>query len=165
MFLAGDQVNKSSHVPYWWIIGSLAVGLVVIVVVVLLFVFLRSSSCCRGSQGSQTKESDGKVPHKFHILRNTSFCCASGRSICCKSGDWNQPNGESSNRHMNIPTGINSNLLDFSITLMTKSKYLLFTDYIVDYNVFLYIQRNSNHVEGIRLNAVVKEKKKEIHLN
>lgn len=155
MFLAGDQVNKNSHVPYWWIIGSLAVGLVLIVVVVLLFVFLRSSSCCRGSQGSQAKDSDGKVPHKFHILRNTSFCCASGRSICCKSGDWNKPNGESSNRHMNIPTGINSNLLDFSIILMTKSKdFVVYRLYCVYYNVFLYILRNSNHVEGIRLNAV-----------
>lgn len=108
----GDQVNKNSHVPYWWIIGSLAVGLVLIVVVVLLFVFLRSSSCCRGSQGSQAKDSDGKVPHKFHILRNTSFCCASGRSICCKSGDWNKPNGESSNRHMNIPTVIGTDVFE-----------------------------------------------------
>ena len=106
MFLAGDQVNKKSHIPYWWIIGSLAVGLALIIVVVLLFVCLRSSGCCRGSQGSQAKDSDGKSSHKFQILRNTSFCCASGRSVCGKSGDFQRPNGESSNRHMNIPTGI-----------------------------------------------------------
>lgn len=132
----GDQVNKSSHVPYWWIIGSLAVGLVLIVVVVLLFVFLRSSSCCRGSQGSQAKESDGKVPHKFHILRNTSFCCASGRSICCKSGDWNQPNGESSNRHMNIPTVIGTDVFEVEKPVVfTYEAILSATDGFSDSNL------------------------------
>lgn len=98
-------MNKSSHLPYLWIIGSLAVGLAIIIVVALLFVFLRSSSCFRGSQGGQAKNSDGKISHNFQILRNTSFCCASGRSICCKSEDWNNHKGESSNRQMNIPKG------------------------------------------------------------
>lgn len=100
-------MNHKTHVPYWWIIGSLAVGLTLIIVVVLLFVSLRSSGCFGGSQESQTKDSNGKVSHKFHILRNTSFCCASGRSICGKSQDWSHSHGESSNRQMNIPTGLN----------------------------------------------------------
>ncbi|KAL1538301.1 LysM domain receptor-like kinase 3 [Salvia divinorum] len=110
--IVGDQVNKKSHIPYWWIIGSLAVGLALIIVAVLLFVCLRSSGCCRGSQGSQAKDSDGKSPHKFHILRNTSFCCASGRSVCGKSGDFQRPNVESSNRHMNIPTVIGTDVFE-----------------------------------------------------
>ncbi|XP_047964159.1 lysM domain receptor-like kinase 3 [Salvia hispanica] len=110
--IVGDQVNKKSHIPYWWIIGSLAVGLALIIMVVLLFVCLRSSGCCRGSQGSQAKDSDGKSSHKFQILRNTSFCCASGRSVCGKSGDFQRPNGESSNRHMNIPTVIGTDVFE-----------------------------------------------------
>ncbi|XP_042020977.1 lysM domain receptor-like kinase 3 [Salvia splendens] len=110
--IVGDQVNKKSHIPYWWIIGSLAVGLALIIVVVLLFVCLRSSGCCRGTQGSQAKDSDGKSSHKFQILRNTSFCCASGRPVCGKSGDFQRPNGESSNRHMNIPTVIGTDVFE-----------------------------------------------------
>ncbi|XP_042022689.1 lysM domain receptor-like kinase 3 [Salvia splendens] len=110
--IIGDQVNKKSHIPYWWIIGSLAVGLALIIVGVLLFVCLRLSGCCRGSQGSQAKDSDGKSSHKFQILRNTSFCCASGRSVCGKSGDFQRPNGESSNRHMNIPTVIGTDVFE-----------------------------------------------------
>lgn len=130
MFLAADQANKNTHVPYWWIIGSLAAGLALIIVVVFLFAFLRSSGCFRGSQGSQAKDSDGKISHKFHILRNTSFCCASGRSICCKSGDWNHPNAESSNRQMNIPTGLNIRLTGFCLYI-NDQKYII--------NIFLHI--------------------------
>ncbi|KAK4479593.1 hypothetical protein RD792_015111 [Penstemon davidsonii] len=105
------QVNHKSHVPYWWIIGSL-VGLALIIMLVLLFVSLRSSTCFSGTRGSQAKDSVGKIPHKFHILRNTSFCCASGRSVSCKSGNLKRPTGESSNRHMNIPTVIGTDVFD-----------------------------------------------------
>ncbi|XP_057773150.1 lysM domain receptor-like kinase 3 [Salvia miltiorrhiza] len=134
--IVGDQVNKKSHVPYWWIIGSLAVGLALIIVMVLLFVFLRSSGCCRGSQGSQAKDSDAKSSHKFHILRNTSFCCASGRSICGKSGDFHRPNGESSNRHMNIPTVIGTDVFEVEKPLVfTYEDILSATDGFSDSNL------------------------------
>ncbi|KAH6782320.1 protein kinase family protein / peptidoglycan-binding LysM domain-containing protein [Perilla frutescens var. hirtella] len=134
--VVGDQVNKNSHVPYWWIIGSLAVGLALIIVVALLFVFLRSSGCCRGSEGSQAKDSDGKISHKFHILRNTSFCCASGRSICGKSADWNRPNGESSNRHMNIPTVIGTDVFEVEKPVVfTYEEIVSVTDGFSDSNL------------------------------
>ncbi|KAL6568201.1 LysM domain receptor-like kinase 3 [Orobanche hederae] len=101
-----DQVNHKTHIPYWWIIGSLAGGLVLTIIVVLLFVSLRSSGCLR-TQESQPKDSSRKISHKFHILRNTSFCCASRRSQ-----DRDHPKGESSNRQMNIPTVIGADIFD-----------------------------------------------------
>ncbi|XP_011072436.1 lysM domain receptor-like kinase 3 [Sesamum indicum] len=125
-----DQMNHKTHVPYWWIIGSLAAGLALILVVVLLFV------CLKGSQGSQAKDSDGKISHKFHILRNTSFCCASRRSICCKSGDWDHPHGESSNRQMNIPTVIGTDVFDVEKPVVfTYEEILSSTDGFSDSNL------------------------------
>ncbi|KAL0341965.1 UNVERIFIED_CONTAM: LysM domain receptor-like kinase [Sesamum calycinum] len=125
-----DQMKNKTHVPYWWIIGSLAAGLVLIFVVVLLFV------CLKGSQGSQAKDSDGKISHKFHILRNTSFCCASRRSICCKSGDWDHPHGESSNRQMNIPTVIGTDVFDVEKPVVfTYEEILSSTDGFSDSNL------------------------------
>ncbi|KAL0319309.1 UNVERIFIED_CONTAM: LysM domain receptor-like kinase [Sesamum angustifolium] len=125
-----DQMKNKTHVPYWWIIGSLAAGLVLILVVVVLFV------CFKGSQGSQAKDSDGKISHKFHILRNTSFCCASRRSICCKSGDWDHPHGESSNRQMNIPTVIGTDVFDVEKPVVfTYEEILSSTDGFSDSNL------------------------------
>ncbi|KAI3463300.1 hypothetical protein Pfo_019963 [Paulownia fortunei] len=131
-----DQVNHKTHVPYWWIIGSLAVGVALIVMAVLLFVSLRSSGCFSGSRGSQTKHSDWKISHKFHILRNTSFCCTSGRSICCESGDRKHPNGESSNRQMNIPTVIGTDVFDVEKPVVfTYEEILSSTDGFSDSNL------------------------------
>ncbi|KAL8043190.1 hypothetical protein ABFX02_09G102800 [Erythranthe guttata] len=133
---AANKVNGKSRVPYWWIIGSLAVGLVLIIVLVLLFISLRSSKCFGGSQKSQPKDSNGKIPHKFRILRNTSFCCASGRSICCKSGDFNHPNGESSNRQMNIPSVIGTDVFDVEKpVIFTYQEILSSTDGFSDSNL------------------------------
>ncbi|XP_051148104.1 lysM domain receptor-like kinase 3 [Andrographis paniculata] len=105
-FVDGNS-NRHRHIPYWWIIGGLSIGLALIIVTVVLFVSFKSSGCL----GSDAKDSDGKSSHKFQILRNTSFCCASRRSTCCDSADRNHP-GESSNRHMNIPTVIGTDVLD-----------------------------------------------------
>ncbi|KAL2539203.1 LysM domain receptor-like kinase 3 [Abeliophyllum distichum] len=107
-----DQVNHKASVPYWWIIGSLAVGLALIVIVILIFVSLKSSSCFSGGRGSRAKDSDEKTSHEFQILRKTSFCCASGRYICCRSGDWKQPTREPSNRQINIPTVVGTDFFD-----------------------------------------------------
>ncbi|CAA0826897.1 LysM domain receptor-like kinase 3 [Striga hermonthica] len=100
-----NHVGHKTRIPYWWIIGSLAGGLAVIFVLVLLFISLRSSGCLRRAQENQSKNSDGKISHKFHILRNTSFCCASRRSR-----EWDHPRGESSNRH--LPTVIRTDVFD-----------------------------------------------------
>lgn len=98
-------MNHKDHVHYGWIIGGLGVGLALIAVVLLICVCLKSSSCFAEGRGSLAKDSDGKSPHKFQILRTRSYCCGSRRYICCKSSDVKQTNGESSNRQMNIPRG------------------------------------------------------------
>ncbi|KAL3511735.1 hypothetical protein ACH5RR_024452 [Cinchona calisaya] len=110
--IAATQVNHKTHVPFWWIIGSLAVGLVLIIILVVVIISLRSSNCYAGSLGGHSKNSADKNSQKFHILRNTSFCCASGRYICCKSGDLRRPNGEASDRQMNIPKVIGTDVFD-----------------------------------------------------
>lgn len=90
------------HVPYQWIIGSLAVGLALIIAVIGFFVCSRSSISYDDTQGSRAKDpKGGKVSHKFRILQTTSFCCVS------RSDDWRDNSGESSDRHMNIPKGRN----------------------------------------------------------
>lgn len=102
---AENKVSNKAHISYWWILGSLGFGLVVLVLV-FIFVCLRRSSCFAKTQGSNEQNLDDKTSHKFQVLRNTSFYCASGRSICCNSGDWKQTDGESSDRKMNVPKGL-----------------------------------------------------------
>ncbi|KAL2462614.1 LysM domain receptor-like kinase 3 [Forsythia ovata] len=131
-----DQVNHKASVPYWWIIGSLAVGLALIVIVILIFVSLKSSSCFAGVRGSRAKYSDEKTSHEFQILRKTSFCCASGRYICCRSGDWKQPTGEPSNRQINIPTVVGTDFFDMEKPVVfTHEEILSSTDGFSDSNL------------------------------
>lgn len=128
-------VNHKPRVHYWWIIGSLVIGLTLVIIVVLVFI-LRSSGCFGGPQGSQIKESDEKDFPKFRILRNTSFCCASGRYICCKSGELKQQNRESSNRQMNIPSVIGTDVFDVEKPVVfTYEEVLSSTDEFSDSNL------------------------------
>lgn len=113
------QENHKDHVPYGWIIGGLGVGLALIAVILVICVCSKSSLCCAEGRGSLAKESDGKNPHKFQILR-TSYCCGSGRYICCKSADVKQTNGESSNRQMSIPRGFFLNFSPLCLHLFSK---------------------------------------------
>ncbi|KAA8540349.1 hypothetical protein F0562_024732 [Nyssa sinensis] len=134
--VAANQVNHKAHMPYGWIIGSLGVGLALIVITVIIFVSLRSSSCFTEAQQSCAKDPGGKIPHKFHILRTTSFCRASGRYICCKSGDWKQTNGESSDRQINIPKAMGTDVFDVEKPVVfTHEEILSSTDGFSDSNL------------------------------
>lgn len=117
--------------------GSLGVGLALIVVFVLIFVSLKSSRFSEG-QGSHAKDHDEKGSHKFHILRNTSFCCGSGRYSCCKPGDIKQSNVESSDRKINIPTGLFFNCTRSSyFRLLCRTKnYILSNHYV--FTIFMH---------------------------
>ncbi|XP_061358370.1 lysM domain receptor-like kinase 3 [Gastrolobium bilobum] len=99
---SGDQVNHNAHVPYGWIIGGLGAGLVLIILSVILYVCLRSSNCFADAR-SHEKDDEGKISHKFHILRNPSFFCGSGRYICGKHVEQKQTDGESSNHTVTVP--------------------------------------------------------------
>ncbi|KAK7349215.1 hypothetical protein VNO77_06399 [Canavalia gladiata] len=99
---SADPVNRKAHVPYGWIVGGLGVGLVLILLAVILCVCLRSSICFAEDR-SHEKDVEGKISHKFHILRNPSFFCGSGRYICGKPVDQKQTDGESSNHTTTIP--------------------------------------------------------------
>lgn len=108
--LSANRVNHKAHMPYLWIVGSLGFILVAIVIGIVLYVCLRSSSCCAEARRGHSKDPDGQI--RFHVLRNPSFCCASGRFICCKSADWKQTNGDSSNQEIAIPKALGSHVLD-----------------------------------------------------
>ncbi|GAV61254.1 LysM domain-containing protein/Pkinase_Tyr domain-containing protein [Cephalotus follicularis] len=127
---AAIPVPHKDHVPYVWIIGSLGIGLLVILLGVVAFVFLRSSCCLTEARGNLAKDPDGKISHKFHILRNPSFCCASGRYICCKLGDWKQTNGESrlsSNHENTIPKAVGTDVFDMEKPVVFTYEEILYS--------------------------------------
>lgn len=101
--MAANQVDNKAHVPYTWIIGGLGVGLALIVLSIILCVSMRSSHRFADARSSHAKDTEGKIFHKFHILRNSSFCCGSGRYISDKPVDQKQTDGESSNHQITIP--------------------------------------------------------------
>ncbi|XP_022955950.1 lysM domain receptor-like kinase 3 [Cucurbita moschata] len=98
--------------PYIWIVGSLGIILVLILVGIVSYACFRWLKCFSRSRSSHSKDPGGKVPHKFHILGKSSFCCASGRYICCSSAGWKQANGESSDNQSAFPKVIESNVFD-----------------------------------------------------
>ncbi|KAI4355579.1 hypothetical protein L6164_004338 [Bauhinia variegata] len=100
---SANQSNHKAHVPYRWIIGGLAVGLTLIILSIILYVSLRSSNRFAKARRSHAKDADSKVSHNFHILRNPSFCCGSGRYICGKPVEQKKTDGESSNHQITIP--------------------------------------------------------------
>lgn len=133
--VAENTVNHKAHVPYGWIFGSLGFGLALIVLVVI-FVSLRTSSCFAETRGSNGQNLDEKSSHKFQILQTTSFCCASGGYICCKSGDWKQTNGESSDRQMNVPKAMGPDVFDLEKPVVfTYEEVLACTDGFSDSNL------------------------------
>ncbi|KAJ6700819.1 hypothetical protein OIU74_012210 [Salix koriyanagi] len=121
-----------AHVPYGWIIGGFGIGLVLIVLCIIICVSLKSSSCFSESQGSHAEPPDAKISQKFHILRKQSFCCTSGRSICCKSVDWKQTNGESSSHQITIPKGLATDAFDEKPVVFTCEEILFATDEFLD---------------------------------
>ncbi|KAG6727791.1 hypothetical protein I3842_02G142500 [Carya illinoinensis] len=110
---SGNQENRKAHLPYKWIFGGSLIGLALIILLsILVCVSLRSSNCFTEAQRSHTKDHDEKVSHKFQILRRPSFCCASGRYVCCKSQDLKQTNGESSNHQITVPKALGTDVFD-----------------------------------------------------
>lgn len=106
-------MDHKAHVPYLWIVGSLGIVLVVIVLGILLYVCLRSSKCLTEERRGHSKDPDGQI--RFHILGKPSFCCGSGRYMCCTSADWKQTNGDSSNQQITIPKGLLSELFYLAV--------------------------------------------------
>ncbi|KAL4560011.1 hypothetical protein LXL04_032159 [Taraxacum kok-saghyz] len=105
--VAVKQSNQKARVPYGWIVASLGVGLALIIAVTGFLICSRSSICFDDSEGSHGNDSKvHKNSHKFRILRTTSFCCGS------KKDDWRETIGESSDRHMNIPKVIGTDVFD-----------------------------------------------------
>ncbi|KAK4756479.1 hypothetical protein SAY87_006606 [Trapa incisa] len=115
--------QNKARVPYGWIIGGIGVILVVIILCIAVLFLVRSSAC----YVNHTKDSDGKVSHKFHILRNPSFLCGSGHYICCKQGDWKQTNGESSNNQINVPRVLGTDILDVEKPVVFSYEDVLFS--------------------------------------
>ncbi|XP_011008103.1 PREDICTED: lysM domain receptor-like kinase 3 [Populus euphratica] len=132
IFSANIPTIHKAPVPYGWIIGSLGIGLALIVLCIIICVSLKSSSCFTESRGSHAKPPDGKISQNFHILRKQSFFCTSGRSICCKSVDWKQTNGESSSHQITVPKGLATDVFDEKPVVFTYEEILFATDEFLD---------------------------------
>lgn len=117
LFVTGDEVNHKYHVPFGWIVGGLGFGLILIIFGIILCVCLRSSNCFSDSR-SHEKDDERKVSHKFHILRNPSFFCGSGRYICGKHVDQKQTDGDSSNHTITVPKASSNLLIVFSSRIL-----------------------------------------------
>lgn len=123
---AGNQVDRKARMSYGWIIGGLVVGLGLIILSIAVCIWLRSSSCFKEAQGNSAKDPGGRSSHKFHILQKPSFCCGSGRYICCKSGDYIQTTGEVSNPPITIPKALGTDVFDMEKPVVFTYDEILF---------------------------------------
>ena len=120
LWIADNAESPKRHPPYIWIVGSLGIILVLILVGIVGYACFRWLKCFSRSRSSHSKDPIGKVSHKFHILGKSSFCCASGRYICCSSADWKQASRESSDNQSAIPKGSFSSWPYFSWSQLPK---------------------------------------------
>ncbi|KAH9605117.1 hypothetical protein KSS87_005741 [Heliosperma pusillum] len=113
--------NHGKHVPYGWIVAGLGICLALVVIIVFVCIIWRSSICHSEGQESHPEDSSGRRAHKFQILRNSSFCCASGR-FCNRSNDWQQTSVVQLNSHhqMNIPRAIGNETFEMEKPLVYK---------------------------------------------
>ncbi|WZZ64360.1 hypothetical protein YC2023_075730 [Brassica napus] len=133
---AADQVNHTSkgggHVPYIWIVGGLTVVLALLVICILVCICLRSSSC-------SSNDEDSGGGHSFQILRKSGFFCGSARYNCCRSGDFRQTNGETTQSHhqvVAIPKGIVDGVFEIEKpTVFTYEEIRVATDGFADSNL------------------------------
>ncbi|KAH0920741.1 hypothetical protein HID58_020759 [Brassica napus] len=133
---AADQVNHTSkdggHVPYIWIVGGLTVVLALLVICILVCICLRSSSC-------SSNDEDSGGGNNFQILRKSGFFCGSGRYNCCRSGDFRQTNGETTQSHhqvVAIPKGIIDGVFEIEKpTVFTYEEIRVATDGFADSNL------------------------------
>ncbi|VFQ82597.1 unnamed protein product [Cuscuta campestris] len=132
----GNQSDHKRHVPYWWIIGGLAVGFALIVIIILSLTSLRSSHCFSEELETHGADSDQKKSIKIRILQHTSSCCPSGTYKCWKLGDCKEPIRERSNRQMNnIPKVTGTDVFDMDKPLIfTYEEILSSTDGFSDAN-------------------------------
>ncbi|XP_028756200.1 lysM domain receptor-like kinase 3 [Neltuma alba] len=100
--VSASQVSHA-HAPYVWIVGGLGIGLALIILSIILYFCVRSSNSFAEARISHEKDDEGKIPHKFHILQNPSFCCGSGRYIQGKPVEQRQYDRESSNKQVTAP--------------------------------------------------------------
>lgn len=134
--LAENQVNHKAHAPYIWIVGSLGLVLALIVISVVIYVSLRSSRCFNEARRGHPKDSESQKSCKFQILRKPSFCCASGRYICCKSGDCKQTNGEPKSHQIAIPKALGTDVFEMEKPVVfTYEDIFSSTDGFSDSNV------------------------------
>lgn len=102
------------------------VGLGLIILSIAVCIWLRSSSCFKEARGNSAKDPGGRNSHKFHILQKPSFCCGSGRHICCKSGDYIQTTGEVSNPPITIPKALGTDVFDMEKPVVFTYDEILF---------------------------------------
>lgn len=131
LWIADNAQIPKRHPPYIWIVGSLGIILVLILVGIVGYACFRWLKCFSRSRSSHPKDPGGKVSHKFHILGKSSFCCASGRYICCSSADWKQANGESTDNQTAIPKGSTVSVLGHIFLLSVANKWWAFLAWFV----------------------------------
>lgn len=108
--------------PYAWVVGSMAVALVVIALsILLLFLCKYFKSHLRDSR-NRRKVPNQPVSHKFQLLKSSSFLYGSGRYLCCSFGDPKRRHDDAANHRIDVPSG---QLLIFFI-LLTLCNLILF---------------------------------------
>ncbi|URE12221.1 STYKc [Musa troglodytarum] len=128
---SAKTVHQSAGFPYGWVFGSMGVSLVLIIVALFSFISFKSFN-----SRNETKDPDRPVSLKFHILRSTSFCCASGRYLCCKYGNLKSSTGDAGSHHVNIPKGMVGDAFDMEKPIIFKHEEILSsTDNFSDTNL------------------------------
>ncbi|XP_074578093.1 lysM domain receptor-like kinase 3 [Curcuma longa] len=143
---SGNSMHNSAGFPYGWVFGSMGASLLLVILVLFSFLSFKSFH-----SRSQTKDPERSVSHKFHILRNTSFCYSSGRFLCCNSGNTKASTGDAGSHHANIPKGMAGDALDIEKPIVFKHEEIFSsTDNFSDSNLLGHGQYGSVYYGVLR---------------
>ncbi|XP_074577907.1 lysM domain receptor-like kinase 3 [Curcuma longa] len=128
--VADNSVHHSAGFPYVWILGSMVVSLALIIVALMSFISFKSFK-----SRIPTKDPDQSPSHKFHSLRNSSFCQASGSYLCC-NGNAKSSAVNSGTHQIDIPKSTAGDSFDIEKPIVFKHEEILScTDNFSDVNL------------------------------
>ncbi|CAN6441297.1 unnamed protein product [Victoria cruziana] len=127
------EEHHSKHFPLGWVLVAVAVGLVLILAL-FLCIWCKTFHCCSKAQSGSDNGTEGKICHKFHVLRGSSFCYPSGRYICCRSG---KPSSElAASQQTSVAKDLMSNIFHMEKpVIFTYDEILSSTDGFSDSNL------------------------------
>lgn len=102
-----NRDHHSANYSFGWIIGSIGATLILVAIILLICILFKSIFCCSQTSKNRSVDSFTHNSHNFRAFQRGGLCSSSGLScLCFKFGNKKPVTGDTSDRQLDVPTGI-----------------------------------------------------------